>query len=55
MPVCSVVSAAVTSPAACPACVRMTASAYGFFFCGIRALAREWRSSSSTSANSCEA
>ncbi len=51
-PVCSVVSAAARSPAACPAWVRMTARAYGFFFWGISALARLWRSASSTRPNS---
>ncbi len=40
-PVCVTVSAALTSPAAWPACVRIAASAYGLRFCGISALARE--------------
>ncbi len=51
-PVCSVASAAARSPAAWPACVRIAASAYGFFFCGISALARLCASASSTSPNS---
>ena len=51
-PVCVTVSAALTSPAAWPAWARMAASAYGLRFCGIRALAREWRSASSIRPNS---
>ena len=39
-------------PAAWPAWVRIAASAYGFFFCGISALARLCASASSTSPNS---
>ena len=51
-PVCSATSAPARSPAAWPACVRIAASAYGFFFCGISALARLCASASSIRPNS---